>query len=87
MRAPNTPSTESSSVWSRRWTAWLALAAGTAVSLLAVFAAYHFGGLTDGQGIDWLGLAFYLCGAVVTVTQAVILRTVYRRRKAVREAR
>jgi hypothetical protein len=80
MRAPpNTPFTESRSVWSRRWPAWLALAAGTAVSLLAVFTAYHLGGLAEGSGSDWLGLAFYLCGAVVTVTQGVVLLAAYRR--------
>lgn len=87
MNAPLTSATESRSFWSRRWPTVLALGAGITVSLLALFAAYHFGGADDSPDSDWLGLAFYLCGAVVAVTQVLYLLAARRRNGARRESR
>lgn len=79
MHASNPNTFASRSLWSRRWPTLLALGAGMTVSLLAMFVAYHFGGISDGPEGDWLGLAFYLCGAVVVVTQALYLIALRRR--------
>lgn len=87
MQASKPVSTESRSFWSRRWPTLLALSAGVTVSLLAMFIAYHFGGISEGPDSDWLGLAFYLCGAVVVVTQTLYLLALRRRNNGRREAR
>jgi divalent metal cation (Fe/Co/Zn/Cd) transporter len=87
MHASNPPTVESHSFWSRRWLTLLALGAGITVSLLAMFTAYHFGGISEGPDSDWLGLAFYLCGAVVVVTQALYLLALRRRHNGRREIR
>ena len=79
--------TETRSFWSRRWPTMLALVAGITVSLLALFVAYHFGGIADGPHGDWLGLAFYLCGAAVAVTQVLYLLATRRRHGRRGEAR
>lgn len=52
MHASNPPTVESRSFWSRRWPALLALGAGLTVSLLAMFIAYHFGGISEGPDSD-----------------------------------
>ena len=87
MHASNPSTAESRNLWSRRWPTLLALGAGMTVSLLAMFVAYHFGGFSEGPDSDWLGLAFYLCGAVVVVTQALYLLALRRRHGGRREAR
>lgn len=86
MQASNPRSVGSRSLWSRRWPTLLALGAGSTVSLLAMFIAYHYGGIGEGPDSDWLGLAIYLCGAVVVVTQALYLLAVRRRDNGHREA-
>ena len=85
MHASNPPTVESRSFWSRRWPALLALGAGLTVSLLAMFIAYHFGGISEGPDSDCLGLTFYVCGAVVVVTQALYLLAARRRSSGRRE--
>lgn len=82
----STPLTiESQSFWSRRWPTLLALGAGITISLLAMFVAYHHGGISEGPDSDWLGLTFYVCGAVVVVTQALYLLAARRRSSGRRE--
>lgn len=87
MHPSNLPTVESRSFWSRRWPTLVALGAGMTVSLLAMFMAYHFGGISEGPDSDWLGLAFYLCGAVVVVTQALYLLALRRRHSGRGETR
>lgn len=50
-----------------------------------MFIAYHFGGISEGPDSDWLGLTFYVCGAVVVVTQALYLLAARRRSSGRRE--
>lgn len=61
------------SFWKARWPTVLAFAAGLVVAALSIYGASHFGSIDDSAGSDWIGLALYLCGTIVILSQGCYL--------------